>query len=61
MDAMPTKGEQLVKGVVNHYEEGEYIVEARVGTDMVVRPCSCRLLWGGIAQCAQCQAEKEAM
>lgn len=91
MDAMQTRGEQLVRGVVNRYEEGhdesqyieEYLafqgmeegplalspheiallqevvvqVNARVGTNMVVRPCRCRAVCGGIVECQQCSQE----
>lgn len=63
MDAMETKGEQLVRGVVNMYEEGEYEEEttiiARVDVHMVVRPCQCRAVCGGIVECSRCQTDAQ--
>ena len=79
MYAVQTRGERLVRGVVNRYEEAEYAggqfpepltldeqefidesivqITARVGVNMEVRQCECRLVKGGVVECAHCHLE----
>ncbi len=56
-----TTEEQQLLDTIGHSVKFAYVdlcIVARVGTDMVVRPCGCRSLSHRMVQCQQC---KEAM